>query len=61
MVTDMEDRLSFDDQASGMVTEELSGFASGSQTEDNTENLLNVADTMSDIGRVVSQAEAGMA
>ncbi|KAJ1733828.1 hypothetical protein LPJ61_001370 [Coemansia biformis] len=61
MVTDTEDHLSLGDLASGQVTEELSGFASGSQTEDNTENLLNVGDTMSDIGRVVSQAEAGMA
>ncbi|KAJ2784534.1 hypothetical protein H4R18_001074 [Coemansia javaensis] len=62
MVTDMEEEhhLSFGDHASGQVTEELSGFVSGSQTEDHMENLLNAGDTVSDIGRVVSQAEAGM-
>ncbi|KAJ2581586.1 hypothetical protein GGH95_001998, partial [Coemansia sp. RSA 1836] len=53
------------------VTEELSGFNSsdddggggrggGGGQQGPGGNLLNVGDTMSDIGRVVSQTEAGM-
>ncbi|KAJ2358253.1 hypothetical protein GGF43_000939 [Coemansia sp. RSA 2618] len=61
MVTDGEQfsDASFDQQ-SGNMAAELSGFGTDSQHEDNTEHLLSVNDTMSDIGRVVSQAEAGM-
>ncbi|KAJ1741345.1 hypothetical protein LPJ79_003622 [Coemansia sp. RSA 1821] len=46
------------EQHSGHIAEELSGFSS-SQAEDNT-GVLSVNETMSDIGRVVSQEEAGM-
>ncbi|KAJ2799927.1 hypothetical protein H4R20_004249, partial [Coemansia guatemalensis] len=48
----------FDEQVSGQVTEELSGFGTELGGTDNTE-ILRV-DTMSDIGGVVSQTEAGM-
>ncbi|KAJ2081060.1 hypothetical protein H4R24_002631 [Coemansia sp. RSA 988] len=48
----------FDEHVSGQVTEELSGFDTEMGGTDNTE-ILRV-DTMSDIGGVVSQAEAGM-
>ncbi|KAJ2607501.1 hypothetical protein H4S08_004806 [Coemansia sp. RSA 1365] len=48
----------FDEQVSGQVTEELSGFGTEMEGTDNTE--IHRVDTMSDIGGVVSQTEAGM-
>ncbi|KAJ2850283.1 hypothetical protein IWW36_002031 [Coemansia brasiliensis] len=63
MVTDGGGHAQFSEpsfeQHSGHMAEELSGFST-SQAEDNTDNVLSVNETMSDIGRVVSQAEAGM-
>ncbi|KAJ2317125.1 hypothetical protein IWW51_000717 [Coemansia sp. RSA 2702] len=56
MVTDPYVDTSFD-QHSGRVASELSGLASDSHEDT---QLLSVNETMSDIGRVVSQNEAGM-
>ncbi|KAJ2768259.1 hypothetical protein GGI18_005627, partial [Coemansia linderi] len=56
--SDAEQARFMDDLEDLEVTEELSGF--NSDNEEHRGHTLNVGDTMSDIGRVVSQTEAGM-
>ncbi|KAJ2733111.1 hypothetical protein IW152_003347 [Coemansia sp. BCRC 34962] len=56
--SDAEQARFLDDLEDLEVTEELSGF--NSDNEEHRGHTLNAGDTMSDIGRVVSQTEAGM-